>query len=398
MPPGSHRDRDHSGGRKKVVCTIGTRPEAVKMAPVVEALGSCHWADCRVLLTAQHRDLVDPALAFFGIKADVDLDLMRPGQTLVDLTARMLGAVADALALEQPDLVLGQGDTTTVLATALACYYLKIPFGHVEAGLRTGKKYAPFPEEMNRVVAGHLGAIHFAPTATARANLLREGIDPATVFVTGNTVIDALLATTRRKVPIALDPELTPNARLVLVTVHRRDSFGEPIRNVCRAVARLHDGHPDAVFLWPVHPNPAVLPVVHELLDGLPRVRLCEPLDYGRFVAAMSRSYLVLTDSGGVQEEAPALGKPVLVLRAESERPEAIEAGVARLVGTDTDVIVGAAETLLNDPAAYRAMAVGASPYGDGHAASRIVAALARVLGVEAGCDLDAVDGLRAAG
>ncbi|MGE3822002.1 MAG: non-hydrolyzing UDP-N-acetylglucosamine 2-epimerase [Isosphaeraceae bacterium] len=366
--------------KARIVCVIGTRPEAIKMAPVALALRREPWADCRVLLTAQHRDLVDPMLEFFDLKADLDLDIMRPGQSLVDLTSRLLGATAEALASEAPDMVLGQGDTTTVLASALASYYLKVPFGHVEAGLRTGKLHAPFPEEMNRVVAGRLAALHFAPTPSARDNLLREGIDPATIHVTGNTVIDALRHTAGRDVPLGVD--LDPRARLVLVTAHRRDSFGEPIRNVCRAVDVLHDRHPDVQFLWPVHPNPSVLPVVKEMVGHHPRVKICDPLDYGAFVSALRRAHLVLTDSGGVQEEAPALGKPVLVLRSESERPEAIEAGVARLVGTDAEVIVREADRLLNDPAAYRAMARGASPYGDGHAAARIVDLVAKAVGI----------------
>ncbi len=350
------------------------------MAPVIRALRAAPWADCRVLLTAQHRELVDTMLGFFGIVPDVDLDAMRPGQTLADLTARLLGSVAEALTRLRPDMVLGQGDTTTVLATALASFYQRVPFGHVEAGLRTGRLDAPFPEEANRVVAGHLSAVHFAPTAAARANLLREGIDPAAVVVTGNTVIDALLETARRDLPIGID--LDPAARVVLVTAHRRDSFGAPLRRVCQAVAELHRRHPDVQFLWPVHPNPSVRPVVEALLGALPRVRLCDPLPYGAFISALKRSHLVLTDSGGVQEEAPALARPVLVLRTESERPEAVSAGVARLVGTDPRVIVREADRLLNDPSAYRDMARGASPYGDGHAARRIVSAVARVLGV----------------
>lgn len=366
--------------RKKIVCTIGTRPEAIKMAPVIGALRAAPWADCRVLLTAQHRELVDSVLDVFGIVPDIDLNAMRAGQTLVDLTARLLGSVADALASERPELVLAQGDTTTVLATALASFYQRVPFGHVEAGLRTGKLDAPFPEEANRVVAGHLSAVHFAPTEAARANLLREGIKPSTVVVTGNTVIDALLSTARRDPPIGV--ALDPTARLVLITAHRRDSFGEPLSQVCRAVAELHRRHPDVQFLWPVHPNPAVRPVVEGLLGALPRVTLCGPLPYGAFVSALKRSYLVLTDSGGVQEEAPALAKPVLVLRTESERPEAISAGVAKLVGTDPRAIVAESDRLLNDPSAYRAMARGASPYGDGHASRRIVAAIARTLHV----------------
>ena len=355
------------------------------MAPVIRSLQAAPWAVCRVLLTAQHRELVDTVLDFFGIAPDVDLNVMRPGQTLVDLTARLLGSVAETLTRERPDMVLAQGDTTTVLATALASFYQRVPFGHVEAGLRTGRLDAPFPEEANRVVAGHLSALHFAPTPAARTNLLREGIDPTAVVVTGNTVIDALLETARRDLPIGV--ELDPTARLVLVTAHRRDSFGEPLRRICRAVAELHSRHPDIQFLWPVHPNPSVRPVVESLLGQLPRVKLCEPLAYGSFVSALKRSFLVLTDSGGVQEEAPALARPVLVLRSESERPEAVSAGVARLVGTDSRLIVDEADRLLNDPSAYRAMARGASPYGDGQASGRIVAAVARFLGVKGSHD-----------
>jgi UDP-N-acetylglucosamine 2-epimerase (non-hydrolysing) len=385
--------RPHNRARRckvKVVCTIGTRPEAVKMAPVVRALRRETWADCRVLLTGQHRDLVGPVLDFFGVAADLDLGVMRPGQSLTGLTARLLGALSEALAREAPDLVLAQGDTTTVLASALASYYLKVPFGHVEAGLRTGRRYAPFPEEGNRLVAGQLAAVHFAPTATARANLLREGVDPATVHVTGNPVIDALLEAAGRDVPLPAGLGLDPSARLVLVTAHRRDSFGAPLRRVCQAVAALLDRHDDVQVLWPVHPNPEVGPVVREALGGRPRARLCDPLGYGPFVAALARSYLVLTDSGGVQEEAPALGKPVLVLRPESERPEAVAAGVARLVGTDPAAILHEAGRLLTDPSSYRAMARGASPYGDGRAAGRIAAAVALWLHVD--------DPLRAAG
>ncbi len=378
---GRHRVRTAKRVKvKKVVCTIGTRPEAIKMAPIISALGEASWADCRVMLTAQHRDLVDDALAFFAIVPDIDLDAMRPSQTLVDLTTRLLGGVSESLVREAPDLVVAQGDTTTVLATALACFYLKIPFGHVEAGLRTGRLDAPFPEEGNRLVAGCLSAIHFAPTSSARDNLLCEGVDPTTIHVTGNTVIDALLATAQRDMPIGVD--LESSSRVVLVTAHRRDSFGRPLRRICRAVAEILRRHPDVEVLWPLHPNPAVRPVVEELLGDHPRARLCDPLPYGAFVAALKRSHIVLTDSGGVQEEAPALGKPVLVLRTESERPEAVEAGLARLVGTDPRVIIKEADRLLSDPEVYRAMARGASPYGDGHAALRIVEGIARLLGV----------------
>jgi UDP-N-acetylglucosamine 2-epimerase (non-hydrolysing) len=375
-------------GLKTILCTMGTRPEAIKMAPVIHAFQSAPWARCRVLSTGQHRELADSMLRFFGIEPDLDLDIMRPNQTLVELTSRLLPAVHDAIARERPDIVLAQGDTTTVLATAIASFYNQVPFGHVEAGLRTHRLDAPFPEEANRVLASHLSALHLAPTAAARENLLREGIDGSTIVVTGNTVIDALLMAARREVPIGV--ELDATRRLVLVTAHRRDSFGEPIRQICRAIRELHDRFPDVEFLWPVHPNPSIKPVVEEAMADRPRVRLCAPLAYGPFVSALKRSTLILTDSGGVQEEAPALGKPVLVLREESERPEAISAGVARLVGHDPRAIVSLASHLLNDENAYRSMARGVSPYGDGNAAVRIAAAVGRFLGV--------TDSLRAAG
>ncbi len=262
-------------GLKTILCTIGTRPEAIKMAPVIHAFRSAPWARCRVLSTGQHRELVDSMLRFFGIEPDLDLDIMRPNQTLVELTSRLLPAVHDAIARERPDIVLGQGDTTTVLATAMASFYNKVPFGHVEAGLRTHRLDAPFPEEANRVLAGHLSALHLAPTAASRENLIREGIDANTIVFTGNTVIDALLIAARREVPIGV--ELDATRRLILVTAHRRDSFGEPIRQICRAIRELHDRFPDVEFLWPVHPNPSIKPVVEEAFADRPRVRLCEP-------------------------------------------------------------------------------------------------------------------------
>jgi UDP-N-acetylglucosamine 2-epimerase (non-hydrolysing) len=354
-----------------VLCTIGTRPEAIKMAPVIKAFQEVKWARCRVLLTGQHRDLVDPILEFFGIAPDIDLDIMRPGQSLSELTSRLLTAVHDVLASEQPEIVLAQGDTTTVLATALASFYQKVPFAHVEAGLRTHQLFAPFPEEANRVIAGRLSTLHFAPTASARENLLREGTNPQSVHVTGNTVIDALLMTAQRELAIGVD--LDPRKRLVLITAHRRDSFGQPIQQICKAVQELHDLFPDVEFLWPVHPNPAIRPVVERMMKRHERVILCAPLAYGPFVSAMKRATLILTDSGGVQEEAPALGKPVLVMRGESERPEAIECEVAKLVGHDRRAIVSESAKLLRGAVTYPSMARGASPYGDGHAAQRIV-------------------------
>ncbi|HKM53824.1 MAG TPA: UDP-N-acetylglucosamine 2-epimerase (non-hydrolyzing) [Isosphaeraceae bacterium] len=365
---------------KTILCTIGTRPEAIKMAPVIRAFKAAPWAQCRILFTAQHRELVDQMFEFFEIEPNIDLDIMRHNQSLVGLTAQLLERVHDVLGQERPDMVLAQGDTTTVLATALASFYHKVPFGHVEAGLRTHQLYAPFPEEANRVIAGHLSTVHFAPTATARDNLLREGITPGNVHITGNTVIDALLMTAQRAIPLGID--LDSSKRLVLITAHRRDSFGEPIRLICQAVQELHDQFPDVEFVWPVHPNPAIKPIVEQMMNPFERVFVCPPLGYGAFVSAMKRATLILTDSGGVQEEAPALGKPVLVMRGESERPEAIAAGVAKLVGRDPWTIVRESSRLLQDPKAYRRMARGTSPYGDGHAAERIVSIVGQILAV----------------
>lgn len=360
--------------RVRILCTVGTRPEAIKMAPVVQALRREPWADVRVLATAQHREMLDQVLRLFDIDPDVDLDLMRPDQSLPELTARLITALDHTLASESPDIVLAQGDTTTVMAASLACFYRRVPFGHVEAGLRTWDYDNPFPEEMNRVVAGRLARWHFAPTVGARANLLREGTPDERIFVTGNTVIDALLQVAAREIPLGVD--LDPARRLVLVTAHRRESFGAPFEDLCRAIRAIADRNPDVEVLYPVHPNPNVRRTVGRVLGDHPRIRLTEPLDYGPFVMAMKRAYLVLTDSGGVQEEAPALARPVLVMRVETERPEAVQAGVVRLVGTDFTAITTEAQRLLDDPHAYRAMARGISPYGDGQAAGRIVAAL----------------------
>lgn len=355
----------------KIICVVGTRPEAIKMAPIILALKQEPALDVRVLATAQHRHLLDQVMKVFDIEPDIDLDIMRPNQALTTLTARLLLDLDDVLLAEKPDAVLAQGDTTTVMTVALACFYHKIPFGHVEAGLRTWDMQNPFPEEMNRVIAGRLAKWHFAPTQSSRQNLLREGVDDADIIVTGNTVIDALLSVVDRnmELPVVLDP----TKRLILVTAHRRENFGEPFERVCRALLTLLERNPDIQVLYPVHPNPNVKETAHRLLGSHPRVVLCDPLDYLPFVAAMKRAYLILSDSGGVQEEAPALGKPVLVLRHETERPEAVEEGVVKLVGTDFDKIVTEAQKLLDDESAYCAMARGVSPYGDGHASERIV-------------------------
>lgn len=359
---------------KHILCIVGTRPEGIKMAPLIQALKREPWARVTVLATAQHRDLLDQVLALFDIRPDVDLDIMRANQALPELTARLITGLDAKFAELTPDVVLAQGDTTTVMTAALVAFYRRIPFGHVEAGLRTHDLDNPFPEEMNRLVAGHLARWHFVPTERSRQNLLREGIVGEAIHVTGNTVIDALLEVASTDWP--LDISLDKNKRLLLVTAHRRENFGEPFRAVCRAIRRLVDLHADIEVLYPVHPNPNVSLVAHELLGGHPRIRLCAPLDYAPFVEAQKRAYLILTDSGGVQEEAPALGKPVLVMRTETERPEAVDEGVVRLVGTDEATIVSEATRLLDDPVAYREMARGVSPYGDGKAALRIVAVL----------------------
>ena len=360
--------------KRKVLSVLGTRPEAIKMAPVILALKKEPWANVRVLATAQHRHMLDQVNEFFGIDPDIDLNIMRPNQALTTLTARLLLELDDVLLSEKPDAVLVQGDTTTVMTVALACFYHRIPIGHVEAGLRTWDIQNPFPEEANRVIAGKLARWHFAPTEGSRQNLLKEGVPASEIIVTGNTVIDALLMTAAKDLELAVP--LDPTKRLVLVTSHRRENFGEPFRNICRALRTLAENNAEVQFLYPVHPNPNVKDVAYEFLAGLPNFTLCEPLDYAPFIAAMKRAYLILTDSGGVQEEAPALGKPVLVLRDETERPEAVEQGVVKLVGPNYDRIVEEAQRLLDDETAYKAMARGVSPYGDGHAAERIVKTL----------------------
>lgn len=360
---------------KKIVCVVGTRPEAIKMAPIILALEDEPWARVCVLATAQHRQMLDQVLEVFGIEPDVDLDVMRPGQGLTALAARLLLAVDGVLEAEAPDAVLIQGDTTTIMVTALACFHRGIPVGHVEAGLRTGDLDHPFPEEANRTLAGRLARWHFAATESARRNLLREGIPAPSITVTGNTVIDALLSVADKEAGSKPETGVAPGHRLVLITVHRRESFGAPMREICRAVQTLAVRNPDVRFLYPVHPNPDVERAAHEVLRA-GNVHLCPPLDYTSFVAAMKRSYMIISDSGGVQEEAPALGKPVLVPRQATERPEAVEEGVVELVGTDHDRIVEKAQRLLDDEAAYKAMARNVSPYGDGRAARRIVKVL----------------------
>lgn len=366
------------GVLKKITVVIGTRPEAIKMAPVILALRQESWAKVTVLATAQHRNMLDQVNQFFGVNPDIDLNIMRPNQELTTLTARLLIEMDAVLKSEKPDVVLIQGDTTTVMAMALACFYHRIPVGHVEAGLRTWNIQNPFPEEANRVITGKLARWHFAPTEGSRQNLLKDGGSNEDIFVTGNTVIDALLMTAAKNPPLPIS--IDPGRRMILVTSHRRENFGEPFLNICRALKSLAVDNPDVQFLYPVHPNPNIKNVAFELLSQLPNFILCEPLDYAPFIAAMKRSHLILTDSGGVQEEAPALGKPVLVLREETERPEAVTEGVVKLVGSDQERIVAETQRLLDDQSAYQSMARGVSPYGDGKASDRIVKALKQSL------------------
>jgi len=367
----------------RVLTVIGTRPEAIKMAPVVQALAAQETITSRVCVTAQHRQMLDQILRIFAIRPDYDLDLMQPDQGLTELTANVLTGLQPVLQDYEPDLVLVQGDTTTTWAAALVAYYQHIAVGHVEAGLRTGNRYAPWPEEMNRRLAGSLAELHFAPTEQARLNLLREGVDDDRIVVTGNTVIDALLEVLRqlrtepgirREVESPFD-FLDPARRLILVTSHRRESFGPGFERICWALATLAR-RPDVQILYPVHLNPNVQEPIRRLLDGVDNIHLSAPLDYLPFVALMARAHLLITDSGGIQEEAPALGKPVLVMRDTTERPEAVDAGTARLVGTDIATIVAEANKLLDDESAYRAMSGAHNPYGDGHAAARILATL----------------------
>jgi UDP-N-acetylglucosamine 2-epimerase len=371
---------------KNVLVVIGTRPEVIKLAPVVLELEKhrAHF-ETGICVTGQHREMLDQMLQVFDLRPDYDLGVMKTGQDLADVTAACLTGLNRILRQERPDLVLVQGDTTTTLATSLAAYYNHIPIGHIEAGLRTGKKHDPFPEEINRRVASQLSDFHFAPTDVARRNLLLEGVSAENILVTGNTVIDALLLTQARlkeQPSLAVD-DLGPTegSRIILVTAHRRESFGPPFRRICEAVRSLAEKRRDILVIYPVHLNPNVQVPVREVLDGVPNVRLLAPLDYVSFIACMQRAYILLTDSGGIQEEGPSLGKPVLVMREVSERPEAIAAGTACLTGTAPEGIVEAVVSLLDDPARYNRMTSRSNPYGDGHAAKRIVQFLLRRAG-----------------
>ncbi len=369
----------------KILSVFGTRPEAIKMAPVIGALQRHHGIESTICLTAQHRSMLDQVIDLFGLRPDFDLNLMADNQGLTHITSAVLKGLEPILREVKPDRVLVHGDTATTLAAALAAFYGHVPVGHVEAGLRTGNMMAPWPEEMNRRVADVICDLHFAPTESARDNLLKEGIGPQGIFVTGNTVIDALMQITERlnrDTRLSEDiarglPEISAERRLVLVTGHRRENFGSGFERICEGLRRLADARRDIDIFYPVHLNPNVREPVMRLLGDHPRIKLLEPLDYLPFVYLMNRSHFIITDSGGIQEEAPSLGKPVLVMREVTERPEAVAAGTVRLVGTDSDKIVDESCRLLDDERAYMTMAQAHNPYGDGRAGERIVREIA---------------------
>jgi UDP-N-acetylglucosamine 2-epimerase (non-hydrolysing) len=375
--------------RKKIAAVFGTRPEAIKLAPVILALKADDRFNCRVCITAQHREMLDQVLDVFGIVPDIDLNLMQSNQTLTALTIRAIESLGRYFSDEQPDIVMVQGDTTTVFCAAIAAFYHHIPVAHVEAGLRTFNLNSPWPEEGNRVLTSHLAELHFAPTATSRVNLLREGIPENRIFVTGNTVIDALFIALEKikykppALPALLQHFLNRDSteRLVLITGHRRENFGEGLHNICRAIDELAASFPEISFIYPVHLNPNVQKPVKIALSGRPNIHLIDPLNYLPFVALINRSTLIMTDSGGVQEEAPSLGKPVLVMRDTTERPEAVEMGTVKLVGTDVTAIVTQATKLLTDDKAYAAMASAINPYGDGKATERIISSFTSFFG-----------------
>jgi UDP-N-acetylglucosamine 2-epimerase (non-hydrolysing) len=367
----------------RVSLIFGTRPEAIKLCPLVLELRKHPEFETHVGVTGQHREMLDHVLDVFAVRPDVDLDLMQPDQTLAGLTSKAIAAIDDYLAERKPDLVIVQGDTTTSFCAALAAFYRRIPIGHVEAGLRTWNRFSPFPEEINRVIVSRVADLHFAPTPWAKHNLLQEGIPEAKVFITGNTVIDALQIAVKRvrsnppDIPGVPRELLNGDMRpIVLITGHRRENFGNGFKNICRAILELSQRFPNTAFVYPVHLNPNVRKPVFDLLSGRDNVHLTEPLEYLPFVALMNRSGLVLTDSGGVQEEAPGLGKPVLVMRDTTERPEAVQAGTVKLVGTSAEAIIDEVSSLLVDEKAHSTMAHAVNPYGDGKACQRIVRAL----------------------
>lgn len=368
----------------KVLIVFGTRPEAIKMAPLVLALANDPAFETRVCVTAQHREMLDQVLRLFNIVPDYDLDIMRPDQGLTEITSRILIGMKPVLSAFRPDVVLVHGDTTTTFATSLASFYQQIPVGHVEAGLRTGDLLSPWPEEANRKLTGHLASFHFAPTENARQNLMREGLSADRIFVTGNTVIDALLWVRDRVMKndalrATLEQRydfIDPQKKLILVTGHRRESFGDGFERICSALARIALENPQVQVVYPVHLNPNVSEPVKRILSGIANITLIDPQDYLPFVYLMNRAWIILTDSGGIQEEAPSLGKPVLVMRDATERPEAVTAGTVRLVGTDADAIQAAVSQLLNNVDEYQRMSRAHNPYGDGQACRRIISAL----------------------
>ena len=356
---------------------FGTRPEAIKMCPLVNELKTRENIQTVVCVTSQHRQMLDPVLEAFQVVPDYDLSIMRDRQTLFDITTNILERIRDVLETEKPDVVLVHGDTSTTFVSALACFYLQIPVGHVEAGLRTYNLYSPYPEEFNRQAVGIISRFHFAPTERARQNLLSEGKDPTTIYVTGNTVIDALKTTVREHYA---HPELewARGSRLIMITAHRRENLGEPMKRMFRAIRRVLDEHEDVKAIYPIHLNPAVRATAKEILGGDDRIHIIEPLDVLDFHNFLNRSYLVLTDSGGIQEEAPSLGKPVLVMRDTTERPEGIAAGTLKLVGTEEETIYQSFRQLLEDPGEYQRMSTASNPYGDGFASRRIADILER--------------------
>lgn len=360
----------------KVLSIFGTRPEAIKMAPLVKALEKHPAFESKVCVTAQHREMLDQVLEIFDIQTDYDLDIMKNRQTLTEVTTNALIGLENVIKEVQPDLVLVHGDTTTTFVGSLAAFYNKVKVGHVEAGLRTFNKYFPFPEEINRKLTGALADLHFSPTDNSKANLLREGISEADIFITGNTAIDALKTTVKKDYKF-IDPVLreleSSNKRVILVTAHRRENWGEPLKNICNALRHIAEKYEDVQVVYAVHKNPIVRETAYEILGNCDRVSLLDPLDAAEMHNAMDRSYLILTDSGGLQEEAPSLGKPVLVLRNETERPEAIEFGTLKLAGTDRERIIALTEELLDDKNQYNKMANAVNPYGDGFASERII-------------------------
>lgn len=356
---------------KKILVVFGTRPEAIKMCPLVNELKSRKDFDTKVCVTGQHRQMLDVVLQAFSVVPDYDLSIMKDKQTLFDVTTNILLRIKDVLEKEQPDVVLVHGDTSTTFVTALACFYLQIPVGHVEAGLRTYNIFSPYPEEFNRQAVGIISKYNFAPTELSKQNLLNEGKNPDSIYVTGNTAIDALKTTVREDYTHE-QLEWAKDSKLILITAHRRENLGEPMKNMFRAIKRVMDEHGDIKAIYPIHMNPVVRQTANEILAGDDRIRIIEPLDVLDFHNFLSRSHLVLTDSGGIQEEAPSLGKPVLVMRDTTERPEGIAAGTLKLVGTDEETIYNEFTRLLSDEEAYKAMSHASNPYGDGFACERI--------------------------